>query len=87
LTYWPELLIKFHNINPQAGLQRKQRLENVRNAFKLNKKFVNLIKNKNILLIDDVVTTGATINECTKVLKSSGASKIFCLTLAKTVND
>ena len=41
-----------------------------------------MIKGKTILLVDDVYTTGSTLNECSKVLKDTGASKIYTLTLA-----
>ena len=41
------------------------------------------LQNKNILLIDDVVTTGSTLNECAKVLKQNGAGKIYGLVIAK----
>ena len=42
-----------------------------------------IIKGKNILLIDDVLTTGATVNECVKGLKKAGVKKVFVLTLAR----
>ncbi len=55
---------------------------NVKNAFK----FINCdVKYKNILLIDDIYTTGATINECSKLLKTHGAQTIYALTLAHTL--
>ena len=47
----------------------------------------DIIKGKNILLIDDIYTTGATANECSKVLKKAGANKVFIYTIAKaTIN-
>jgi len=53
----------------------------------VNKKYRNSIKDKTILLIDDVATTGATINNCAKALKKAGAKKVVVLTIAKTVFD
>jgi len=44
-----------------------------------------LLKNKRILIIDDVLTTGATVNECAKVLKRAGALSVSVLTLARTI--
>ena len=58
-----------------------ERQENVKNAFKVNK---NCIYGKNILLIDDVITTGATISECAKTLKENGANTVNFITIAST---
>lgn len=57
------------------------REQNVKNVYKLinNEKIIN----KNILLIDDIFTTGSTVNECSKMLKLAGAKKIDILTIAK----
>ena len=66
---------------PQTGLDREERRKNVRSAFRLvNPKAV---KGKLILLVDDVATTGNTLNECARVLKRSGARKVLCLVLAR----
>ncbi|HBH1522172.1 TPA: ComF family protein, partial [Clostridioides difficile] len=51
------------------------------------KENVKLINNKNILLIDDIFTTGLTTNEISKLLKLSGANKVFVLTLLTKSND
>ena len=69
---------------PQVNLKGKERLKNVRNAFSAADKGV--FKGKRILLIDDVYTTGATIMECSRVLKRAGAESIFVFTLARVVN-
>ena len=53
----------------------------MQNAFGI--KNSDLIKNKNIILFDDIITTGATINECAKILKQNGAKKVIILALAK----
>ena len=68
---------------PQTGLGRKERLANVKNAF--NMKNGMKIKGKRILLVDDVYTTGATVNECAKVLLKGGAGQVDVLTLARAV--
>lgn len=66
---------------PQTGLGKEERRKNVRSAFRLvNPKAV---KGKLILLVDDVATTGNTLNECARVLKRSGAKKVLCLVLAR----
>ncbi len=64
----------------QTELSLIERIENVRGAFSIKKK--NLISNKTIILVDDVITTGATISECGKVFKENGASKIYALSVA-----
>ena len=76
-----KVLLKIKNTRTQSKLNEKQRYENIKNVFyiKDNEK----IKNKNIILFDDIITTGATINECAKILKENGASKIIVLALAK----
>lgn len=66
---------------PQVSLSRKDRLKNVTGTFSFES--TNLIEGKKVLLVDDVYTTGATMKECSTVLKSSGAEKVFCLTLAR----
>ena len=83
--YEPRVLAKNKNIRPQEGLNHKQRQENVKNAFYVNEKFRSSIDHKKVLLIDDVLTTGATVNECAKVLKNAGAKKVFVLTLARAL--
>jgi len=66
----------------QTKLNLKQRAENMKDAFKINDNKKELIKDKNIIVLDDVITTGATINECIQILRDSGANKIFALSLA-----
>ncbi len=66
---------------PQTELKRDQRLKNVRGAF-LVKKNADF-KEKTVLLVDDVLTTGATLHECAKALKYAGAKKVVALALAR----
>ena len=68
----------------QATLSGKERRENIKGSFKITDK--KLVKDKEILLIDDVFTTGATVSECAKVLMNAGAKNVQVLTLAKTVS-
>ena len=67
----------------QGHFNRKQRQENVKGAFRLNAKHRKQIKDKTIILIDDVLTTGATVNECSRVLLRAGAKQLNVLTLAR----
>lgn len=75
------VLIRNKHTQPQIGLDRKQRKANIKNAFSIGNS--SKITGKSILLIDDVYTTGATVNECTKVLLNKGAKTVDVLTLAR----
>ncbi|HCY19026.1 MAG TPA: amidophosphoribosyltransferase [Deltaproteobacteria bacterium] len=77
-------LRKIRATDPQVNLKGKERIENMKGAFAV--KNGAGFKNKKILLIDDVYTTGATVTECSKVLKKAGAKTIDVLTLARVVN-
>lgn len=66
---------------PQVQLDHSEREKNVRGAFEVP--YQRKVKDKTLLLIDDVFTTGATVNECARVLKKSGAKAVFVLTLAR----
>ena len=69
---------------PQTGLTRRQRAANVRGAFHL--KAPEKVQGKGILLVDDVFTTGETVNRCVRVLKKDGeAREVVVLTVARTV--
>lgn len=75
------ILRRTKKTKPQTTLKAKKRLINVQNAFALTDPA--FIKNKNIILIDDVATTGATLNEAARTLKKAGALKIWGLVLAR----
>jgi len=74
-------LYKFKNIVPQSTLNKQDRLENVKDVYQL--KNGEQLKNKKILLIDDIYTTGSTVSECAKVLKQTAVEKIDVFTIAK----
>ena len=78
-----EILYKTKNIVPQSTLNKKERKENIKGAFKV--KNIEKIRNKKILIIDDIYTTGSTLNECSRNLMRNGIKKenIGVLTLAK----
>lgn len=73
------VLAKTKENRRQSELMANERIENVRNVFEVKKK--ELIKGKKIILVDDIYTTGATINECSKVLKEAGASEVIATTI------
>lgn len=74
------LLVRIRDTSSQSLLDRKDRLDNLRGAFKVRNE--DAVRNKRILLVDDVMTTGATINECSKVLKKAGAVKVVAAVIA-----
>ena len=77
------ILYKTKNIVPQSTLNKKERKENIKGAFKI--KNIEKIMNNKILIIDDIYTTGSTLNECSNLLRKNGIKKenIGVLTLAK----
>jgi len=76
------LLIKIKDNISQVGLNPQERKENVKNVFKYSENG----SRKNVLLVDDVYTTGATMNECIKVLKKAGIKNVLGFTLARKLS-
>ncbi len=76
-------LIRIKNTLPQSKVSFEDRRKNVKGVFKVLKPEV--IKDKNILLIDDIYTTGSTIKYCKEELKNAGAKEVCCFTLAKVI--
>jgi len=79
----PELLLRSKPTRSQTEMGREERKTNVYSAFVVP--FPAKIKNKYIALVDDVVTTGATLNECARELKKAGAERVVGLTIATPV--
>lgn len=79
VQYAPFILEKVIETLPQEGLTRDMRLKNLKGAFRANSD----VKGKSVILVDDVMTTGATVNECSAMLKQSGAEKILVATVAR----
>jgi ComF family protein len=77
-------LVRVASTPAQTTLSRKNRLRNLRRAFALQ--HPAQLVNKCILLIDDVFTTGTTVNECAKTLRRAGSADVFVLTLARTID-
>lgn len=77
------LLTRCKNTKPQAQLERTERLNNLQQAFIAKEIDQNLVKNKTIILIDDVATTGTTLNEAAKALLTLAPKQIIALVLAK----
>ena len=85
LQFFPDLLIRTKNTKTQIELRKKERESNLKNVFILNEKYRERLGGKKILLLDDVMTTAATLENCAKILKKHGAKKVVVLTIAKSV--
>jgi competence protein ComFC len=72
---------KLHTERHRAGMDRKARQETVKNAFEIKRP--RLIRGENILLVDDIFTSGATVSNCAKTLKKAGAVEVNVLTIAR----
>lgn len=81
INYLENLLIKVKETPRQSKLSREERKNNVKNSFELTD--IYNIRNRNILLIDDIFTTGATVNECSKVIKMAKANRVVVATILK----
>jgi ComF family protein len=85
LTLAPRTLIRTRNTESQAGLTPRQRRINVRAAFRVG--LPEAVKNKHILLVDDILTTGATARAAAMALKRAGAASVWVATLARARRD
>ena len=81
----PDLMRRRRWTGSQTGLAAKQRHDNVRQAFDLNPRWTAMVAGKSVLLIDDVLTTGATVEACARVLQRGGARHVDVLALARVV--
>lgn len=81
VEYSNNILTKTIDTVPQSTLNQTQRMRNVLGIYKVINE--QKIESKRILLIDDIYTTGSTVNECSKVLKQNGAKSVDVLTIAK----
>jgi predicted amidophosphoribosyltransferase len=75
------LLERIRYTTTQTALDRAERIENLHNAFRLRKKAD--VQALRVLLVDDVLTTGATLSECARVLKRAGAVSVYAATVAR----
>lgn len=83
IQYSSRILKKRKNTPPQSRLKRNERINNIKGSFSLRKKGKALVQGKNILLVDDLFTTGSTVNECSMVLKEASSGHVEVITLAR----
>lgn len=77
-----QALVRVRETRSQVGLVPEERFENVHGAFSAN---IQYVQNKKILLLDDLLTSGATLIGCAGALIDSGASQVICLTVGRTI--
>ncbi len=85
VTHLPDLLERHRATPSQGELGPAARARNVAGAFRLNPSNADRVKGSRIVLVDDVLTTGATVEACVKVLRRGGAARVDVLTLARVV--
>jgi ComF family protein len=80
-----DLMERRRETKSQIGLSRHQRRENIRGAFVVTKPAE--VNGRDILVVDDVFTTGTTVSECARILRRAGASKVYVATVARTLKS
>jgi ComF family protein len=82
LSYTPKALMRTRETQTQVGLSIASRRANVQDAFVADRR---VVAEKRVLIVDDVITTGATMHACASALKQSGAKEVYGLALARAV--
>ena len=83
----PDLLQRIRPTAPQDGMTVAQRIDNVAGAIRLNPRQAARAPGRTVLLVDDVMTSGATLAACARVLLAAGAGEVRVLVLARVVRD
>lgn len=83
IRYSGRTLKKIKNTRAQSRLSRSERIKNIKGSFSLTRRGIADIGHKNILIVDDLFTTGTTVNECARILKKAGAGRVDVITLAR----
>lgn len=76
-------LVRIRQTTPQTALSRSARLKNLRRTFAVARP--GRISSQRVLLVDDVFTTGTTVNECAKAIRKAGGAEVYVVTLARTL--
>jgi len=87
IPFEPDILMRHKATESQGAQTSKGRYRNVQGAFSIRDSGLSRLKDKSVILIDDVLTTGATLEACTRTLKRGGAKTVNVLTLARVVRE
>ncbi len=85
LPVLPHTLQRIRSTRRQTGLSRSQRLKNLHRAFAISPQTATLLSGAHVILVDDVMTTGATIEACCRALRKAGVARITVATFARTL--
>jgi ComF family protein len=83
IPVYSNILVRIKETLPQVNLAKEERENNVRGAFAVRNSELKSIEKKKVLLVDDVYTTGSTMEECARVLKESGAKEVWGIAVAR----
>lgn len=83
IPFFSDALIKIKETPPQTGLKREERLKNLKKAFSASE----IVKGLDIILLDDVITTGTTVIECSNALIKAGVKNVYVIALARAMKD
>ncbi len=82
IKVFTDLVKRVRHTSTQTKLSREERIKNMKDAFEINEKYKHVIEGRKIIVVDDVVTTGSTINEVVKVLRFNGCGDLLACVLA-----
>ncbi len=85
VEFSPCLIERVRSVKRQVGLSRMERMENVRGSFAATSRAREILHDRSVLILDDVMTTGATLNECGRSLMKAGARSVDALTVARAI--
>ena len=83
--YRPDILRRTGHPRRQSDLREEERRENAKDTFAV--RHPELVRGRTVLVVDDVMTTGATLSECARSLKDAGVWRVWCLTLARSIRS
>ncbi|MGI9410160.1 MAG: ComF family protein [Hyphomicrobiaceae bacterium] len=87
LRHAPQTLVRRRRTVSQVGLTRDQRRLNLQGAIRLDRRAGDIVNESKILLVDDVITTGTTVDSCARILKRAGARRVDVVALAMATDD
>ena len=82
IWYHKSILSRKKRTRQQSKLSKNKRIDNMKNSFTIRKNYIDIIDKKEIIIVDDVISTGSTVNEMAKILKQNGAKKVTILCIA-----